>query len=378
MELEADIDADWNSFCEYDTNAFNNNNINDKHDKHDKHDKPDKKSACKTVDTPKCNELYISTKTMISYLSSPIDLKTVFWEIPIIPYHQQTEGVIKKQMKFNSPSQIEVDIIMKKTEKYLYTDSYEIKRIVNPTGRIKFKDVRKLSIGLCKKDITNYKCKQKEAFYNCFVVELRLFDKEINSFKEIHVKVFNTGKLEIPGIKTDKTLISVLELLTKTMRPLTEPTLSYNHINQTVLINSNFNCGYFINREKLYEILKYKYKINSAYDPCSYPGIQCKFYYNPKLEIQTGRQPFASVDECEMKNITKVTFMIFRTGSVLIVGKCVEFVLKETYKFLKNLFEIVFNDVGGEIITKQMFDSKTNTKKKQKIRKKTIIFEESS
>ena len=31
MELEADIDADWNSFCEYDTNAFNNNNINDKH-----------------------------------------------------------------------------------------------------------------------------------------------------------------------------------------------------------------------------------------------------------------------------------------------------------------------------------------------------------
>ncbi len=368
MELEADIDADWNSFCEYDTNAFNNN-INDKHDK------PDKKSACKTVNTPKCNELYISTKTMISYLSSPIDLKTVFWEIPVIPYHQQTEGVVKKQMKFNSPSQTEVDNIMKKTEKYLYTDSYVIKRIVNPTGRIKFKDVRKLSIGLCKKDITNYKCKQKEAFYNCFVVELRLFDKEINSFKEIHVKVFNTGKLEIPGIKTDKTLMTVLKLLTKIMRPLIGPTLSYNHINETVLINSNFNCGYFINREKLYEILKYKYKINSAYDPCSYPGIQCKFYYNPKLEIQTGRQPFTSVDEGEMKNITKVTFMIFRTGSVLIVGKCDEFVLKETYKFLKNLFEIEFNDVGREIITQQ---SKTNTKKKPKIQKKTITIEESS
>ena len=159
------------------------------------------------------------------------------------------------------------------------------------------------------------------------------------------------------------------------MRPLIGPTLSYNHINETVLINSNFNCGYFINREKLYEILKYKYKINSAYDPCSYPGIQCKFYYNPKLEIQTGRQPFTSVDEGEMKNITKVTFMIFRTGSVLIVGKCDEFVLKETYKFLKNFFEIEFNDVGREIITQQ---SKTNTKKKPKIQKKTITIEESS
>ena len=61
--------------------------------------------------------------------------------------------------------------------------------------------------------------KNQNVFYNCFVVELRLFDKEINSFKEIHVKVFNTGKLEIPGIKTEKTLMSVLELLTKTMRP---------------------------------------------------------------------------------------------------------------------------------------------------------------
>ena len=67
--------------------------------------------------------------------------------------------------------------------------------------------------------------------------------------------------------------------------------------------------------------------------------------------------------------------MIFRTGSVLIVGKCDEFVLKETYKFLKNLLEIEFNDVGGEIITQQ---SKTNTKKKPKIQKKTITIEESS
>ena len=38
---------------------------------------------------------------------------------------------------------------------------------------------------------------------------------------------------------------------------------------ETVLINSNFTCGYFVNREKLYNRLKFHYKINSAYDPCS-------------------------------------------------------------------------------------------------------------
>ena len=31
---------------------------------------------------------------------------------------------------------------------------------------------------------------------------------------------------------------------------------------------------------KLHHILKYKYRINSNYDPCSYPGIQCEFHYD--------------------------------------------------------------------------------------------------
>jgi hypothetical protein len=58
------------------------------------------------------------------------------------------------------------------------------------------------------------------------------------------------------------------------------------------LINSNFNCGFFINREALYDILKFKYNLQSIYDPCSYPGIQCKFYYNPDVGFQNGSQIF--------------------------------------------------------------------------------------
>ena len=59
------------------------------------------------------------------------------------------------------------------------------------------------------------------------------------------------------------------------------------HKIETVLINSNFTCGYYIDRNKLYHILKFTYGINSAYDPCSYPGIQCEFYYNVNSKIQT-------------------------------------------------------------------------------------------
>ena len=47
------------------------------------------------------------------------------------------------------------------------------------------------------KDILSYRGKKRGAFYNCFVIILRI--KIDNAFQEIHVKIFNTGKMEIPG-----------------------------------------------------------------------------------------------------------------------------------------------------------------------------------
>ena len=50
-------------------------------------DKPNNRVDATTLRiAPKCNALYISTKTKICYLNKPIDLKTVFWQIPVIPY----------------------------------------------------------------------------------------------------------------------------------------------------------------------------------------------------------------------------------------------------------------------------------------------------
>jgi hypothetical protein len=110
-------------------------------------------------------------------------------------------------------------------------------------------------------------------------------------FKEFHVKVFNTGKLEIPGIQNENTFQLILSEVIKTLQPYMNDKLYYKpDTEMTVLINSNFNCGFFINRETLYDILKFKYNIQAIYDPCSYPGIQCKFYYNPDTDIQNGCQ----------------------------------------------------------------------------------------
>ena len=112
LSANDDLDEAWSNFCadNYTNNESNNNSNNNK-----SNDKL-KKSPTQDNNTPKCSDIYISTKTIISYLTSQVNLREVFWKIPIIPYHLPKEGIIKKQMKFNSSSQEEVDNIMEKTK----------------------------------------------------------------------------------------------------------------------------------------------------------------------------------------------------------------------------------------------------------------------
>jgi len=93
------IDNDWMNFVQgnYNTNILNiNKDLNDQSNANNYNETGDKITA------PKSSNLYISTKTQISYLSTCIDLKKYFWKMPVIPYYCEKEGIIKKQMKFNS------------------------------------------------------------------------------------------------------------------------------------------------------------------------------------------------------------------------------------------------------------------------------------
>lgn len=315
---------------------------------------------------PKASEIYISTKSKIAYLNREIDLKEIFWNIPIVPYAMPKNGVIKKQIKFNSTTQEEVDIIQENLKKELYFEEQVLTSINNPNGRIKFKDIRKISVGISKKDIMSYRSKKKSAFYNCFVMILRIRINDI--FKEFHIKVFNTGKMEIPGIQNDSIYETVLSTILTTLQPHMKEPLGYLQKSDTVLINSNFNCGYYISREVLFDILKQKYNIQCIYDPCSYPGIQCKFYYNPNVEVQTGKQ-ISAEDKEKYPNIVEVSFMIFRTGSILIVGMCDDNVLYVIYDFLKKILVDEYYKINQRVAQKDVVD-KTKDKK---IRKKNIL-----
>ena len=332
-------------------------------------------------DCPSAGGLYISTKSKIAYLTMPINLGKVFWKLPIIRYDTPTNGIVKKQMKFNSTSQEEVDELEQNMTSEFYVVNQIMTSIRNPSGKKDwFKDVRKISVGLSIKDVTVYRDKQKCAFYNCFVIIIRIkiedeTDSTYGKFREFHVKIFNTGKIEIPGIQTDYHLSTVMNQVLIYLRNVIDEPISYVGECDTVLINSNFNCGFYIHREILFDILKTKYNIQCIFDPCSYPGIQCKFYYDKKRKIQNGT-PLDIEHGIKDVDLVTVSFMIFRTGSILIVGMCDEFVLDIVYNFIKNLLKNEFVTICQRIATTEEL---TFVKKKNsKVRERPVIFDQTS
>jgi hypothetical protein len=103
--------------------------------------------------------------------------------------------------------------------------------------------------------------------------------------------------------------------------------------------------------------------------------VKCKYYFNNDLgfdqDIQNG-QIFREDRGQKMSELgdnnkyTEVSFMIFRTGSCLIVGNCTERVLKFVFEFIKKILVDEYQNIyvaNEEPIVKN---------KKTKLRKKAI------
>ena len=63
------------------------------------------------IQCPKAGDIYISTKSKIAYLTEPVDLN-IFWDLIVMPYSTAKNGIIKKQIKFNSKTREELNFIL--------------------------------------------------------------------------------------------------------------------------------------------------------------------------------------------------------------------------------------------------------------------------
>ena len=96
------------------------------------------------------------------------------------------------------------------------------------------------------------------------------------------------------------------------------------------------------------------------------------FYYNPDIGIQVGSQISDSQKQL-YKDIKKVSFMVFRTGSVLIVGRCDDNVIIIIYKFIKELLMDEYEHIHQRNTLTDNVNHVHVADKKKKTRKKQII-----
>lgn len=167
--------------------------------------------------------------------------------------------------------------------------------------------------------------KPRKYFYNQLTIHVFNKTKKNN---RINVKIFNNGRIQMTGIKNNlqggetiyklceqfnilnnKEKIFDIESLIESVEPL-----------ETVLINSDFDIGFPINRESLHRcIVDYGYY--SSYEPCNYPGVNIKYYNNPLNEN-------FGICNCEKtcngkglnNTCKKITIAVFKSGKIIITG----------------------------------------------------------
>jgi len=122
--------------------------------------------------------------------------------------------------------------------------------------------------------------------------------------------------------------------------------------------------------------LRSEYKIESAYDPCSYPGVKCKFYFNHVIgfdienqlgHVNTEDRQMKMSELIDSKKYTEISFMIFRTGSCLIVGNCSEKVLVFVFDFIKRFLAAQYTNI------RVVNEGPVSKNKKTKVRRRTVI-----
>ena len=75
-------------------------------------------------------------------------------------------------------------------------------------------------------------------------------------------------------------------------------------------------------------------------------------------------------------SLITVSFMVFRTGSILIVGMCDEEVLKVVFTFIKKVLKEEFTNICQRLATQE--ELSFVKKKNSKVRKRFIVFDENS
>ena len=169
----------------------------------------------------------------------------------------------------------------------------------------------------------NYKLKNKKKKSKKQVKKKYFYNQislHILSNKIINLKIFNNGSVQMTGITNNRMIDEIVNILETKMNSIHDNSTFHIKDIRIVMLNSDFNYGYSIDNNKLHEIVE-KNNYYSSYEPCSYPGVNIKYYYNKK---ENNYGICQCMNDCDGKgkngNCKRITIAVFKSGNIIITG----------------------------------------------------------
>jgi TATA-box binding protein (TBP) (component of TFIID and TFIIIB) len=219
-------------------------------------------------------------------------------------------------------------------------------------SKARAKAVEKLIIGTCSRDELTNRKKSKNIFFNQSTLVVRkqyaTSAKGEPIYKEVNIKIFKNGGVQMTGIPTDTFARDTFAWLVKSLSDFSVPILEGTpqpHRYSIQLINSDYSVNGSINREKLHELLVSEYNLFSSFESTIYQGCDTKYYYNeaaPKDAIE-GVCPcgdticYGNGDGMTLGNCKEITISPFHTGSIIITGARRFVQIEKAYTFMNNI-----------------------------------------
>lgn len=201
--------------------------------------------------------------------------------------------------------------------------------------------------GICSEDILHTTSKAKSRFFNqsSLVFRLRLTE---GAYKETNIKLFKNGGFQMTGVNSEAmaraALLRMIELNWADGTAGIWPARPHIAKFDICMMNSDYNVGAAIRRDRLYKILVEEYGLWSTFEPTIYQGVNTKFFWNSQKPANAPPGICACAQQCEgdgdghgAGRCKKITISPFRTGSVIITGAKEMRQLEDAYRFFNEL-----------------------------------------
>jgi TATA-box binding protein (TBP) (component of TFIID and TFIIIB) len=259
--------------------------------------------------------LRISTNVATGNIGSQLELDKLFEQLPLllIPFGYPDEGILKMEHK----------------------------------DRV---------VGASQRDLLTKKKAAKKAFFNqsTLVVRKRRLE-DPSQFKEVNIKLFANGGIQMTGITglefAQKTLEWLLPLLRTLPTPISKEPV-YIKTLKIQLINSDYHVNGTIHRDNLHQIVSGSpYNLFSSLEKLIHQGVNIKYYYNTSRTV--GRPGICNCEKpCQGQGegdapgqCKKITILAFQTGDIIVTGARKYEQLQEAYEFMNQILKRHSRDI---------------------------------